>query len=90
MGHTGRMPGDRGCVIMGENRCICCGEVIPEGLQVCPACVRKSGQKKPEKRHFDAMALLIGFCAVVGVAVTAGILAFAVDFVARWLGVGVK
>lgn len=21
-----------------ENRCICCGEVIPEGRQVCPTC----------------------------------------------------
>lgn len=21
-----------------ENTCICCGEVIPEGRQVCPAC----------------------------------------------------
>ncbi len=23
---------------MEENRCICCGEIIPEGLQVCPSC----------------------------------------------------
>lgn len=23
---------------MRENRCICCGEVIPEGMQVCPVC----------------------------------------------------
>lgn len=21
-----------------ENRCICCGEIIPEGRQVCPKC----------------------------------------------------
>lgn len=21
-----------------ENRCVCCGAVIPEGRQVCPAC----------------------------------------------------
>lgn len=21
-----------------ENRCVCCGEVIPEGRQVCPIC----------------------------------------------------
>lgn len=21
-----------------EDRCICCGETIPEGRQVCPAC----------------------------------------------------
>ena len=24
---------------MEENRCICCGEIIPEGLQVCPSCM---------------------------------------------------
>lgn len=26
---------------MDENRCVCCGEQIPEGTQVCPRCVRK-------------------------------------------------
>ena len=24
-----------------ENRCVACGEVIPEGIQICPACGRK-------------------------------------------------
>ena len=24
-----------------ENRCICCGDIIPEGRQVCPQCERK-------------------------------------------------
>lgn len=24
-----------------ENRCVSCGEVIPEGIQICPACGRK-------------------------------------------------
>lgn len=23
---------------MGEDRCICCGEIIPEGNHVCPNC----------------------------------------------------
>lgn len=23
---------------MSDNRCVCCGEVIPEGVQVCPIC----------------------------------------------------
>jgi hypothetical protein len=23
---------------MRENRCVCCGEIIPEGRQVCPSC----------------------------------------------------
>lgn len=22
-----------------EDRCICCGEIIPEGVQVCPNCL---------------------------------------------------
>lgn len=24
-----------------ENRCVCCGRVIPEGRQVCPLCERR-------------------------------------------------
>lgn len=27
---------------MEDNRCICCGEVIPEGRQVCPDCEEKN------------------------------------------------
>lgn len=23
---------------MTENRCVCCGDIIPEGRQVCPKC----------------------------------------------------
>lgn len=25
-----------------EERCICCGEIIPEGRQVCPVCEAKA------------------------------------------------
>lgn len=28
------------------NRCVCCGEIIPEGRLVCPSCVAKIGKKK--------------------------------------------
>lgn len=28
-----------------ENRCVCCGEIIPEGRMVCPLC-----QEKPNER----------------------------------------
>ena len=24
-----------------DNRCVCCGEIIPEGKQVCPMCEKK-------------------------------------------------
>lgn len=27
---------------MSENRCVCCGEIIPEGMQVCFNCVNAS------------------------------------------------
>lgn len=27
---------------MTENRCVVCGEIIPEGLQVCPSCEIKN------------------------------------------------
>ena len=27
--------------IMSENRCVCCGEIIPEGMQTCRRCVDK-------------------------------------------------
>ena len=26
---------------MSENRCVCCGAVIPEGTQVCPKCTKE-------------------------------------------------
>ena len=32
---------------MNNNRCVMCGTIIPEGLQVCPHCSDKSINKKP-------------------------------------------
>ena len=29
---------------MTDNRCVCCGEIIPEGRLVCPAC--EQGKKE--------------------------------------------
>lgn len=37
---------------MAENRCVCCGEVIPEGKQVCRMCALKSISKD----HFAGCA----------------------------------
>ena len=34
---------DNGAVKMSENRCIVCGEIIPEGRQVCPNCENSEG-----------------------------------------------
>ena len=33
---------------MQENRCICCGAVIPEGMQVCPECREEQEREAPE------------------------------------------
>jgi RNA polymerase subunit RPABC4/transcription elongation factor Spt4 len=34
---------------MAEERCICCGEIIPEGRMVCPNClVSNEGKEKHE------------------------------------------
>ena len=30
-------------VAMAENRCVCCGDLIPEGVQVCPRCEKTLG-----------------------------------------------
>lgn len=27
---------------MNEERCVCCGAVIPEGRQYCPVCAKKA------------------------------------------------
>ena len=29
---------------MNDNRCVCCGEQIPEGSMVCVSCQRKAGK----------------------------------------------
>ena len=29
-------------MIITDNRCVCCGETIPEGRMVCPTCESKS------------------------------------------------
>lgn len=31
--------------IKNENTCVCCGETIPEGRQVCPKCENKEREK---------------------------------------------
>ena len=34
---------------MNEERCVSCGEIIPEGRQVCPNCERKAKKKQIEE-----------------------------------------
>jgi hypothetical protein len=33
---------------MAVDRCVICGEIVPEGMQVCPACMKKSGASEKE------------------------------------------
>lgn len=33
---------------MGVDKCVNCGEPVPEGLQVCPQCMKDSGASKEE------------------------------------------
>ena len=34
-----------------ENRCVCCGDIIPEGRQVCWNCEHNSTQAKEEPEN---------------------------------------
>ena len=34
---------------MGEERCVCCGAIIPEGRMVCPECERKAAENETEQ-----------------------------------------
>lgn len=36
---------------MAENRCVCCGDIIPEGRQVCPICVLKEQRRDAARRY---------------------------------------
>lgn len=38
---------------MNEERCVCCGEIIPEGRQFCPVCEWKAAalKRQNEKRR---------------------------------------
>ena len=40
----------------GAERCICCGEIIPEGRQVCPMCSGSSIQKRTGGEKENMMA----------------------------------
>lgn len=43
---------------MAENRCVCCGEQIPEGTQVCPHCKAEAdgyARQVDKKNHRKAV-----------------------------------
>lgn len=34
-----------------ENRCVCCGEIIPEGRMVCPQCEAKTYENSQQSEN---------------------------------------
>lgn len=50
---------------MSENRCVCCGEIIPEGMQVCVNCLTKENERLKERCYMIADGDLCGYCSYV-------------------------
>ena len=46
-------------VISLENRCVCCGEIIPEGWQVCMECERRAFA---DDNGFDSVSINLRDC----------------------------
>lgn len=44
---------------MSDNTCVCCGEIIPEGRQVCPACELKVRPDLRPDRILDNLKKLL-------------------------------
>ena len=41
---------------MNAERCVCCGEIIPEGRQVCPSCEKneiRKGNKMADRKNSE-------------------------------------
>lgn len=47
---------------MNENRCICCGDLIPEGRQICWKCEHSTADlTAPSAMGYRALAFIAGF-----------------------------
>ena len=42
---------------MSENRCVSCGEIIPEGRQICPHCWFEEGRKQHNLSKYSVVLL---------------------------------
>jgi len=40
---------------MNDNRCVYCGEIIPEGRQVCPTCEKIQAETNKAQRFDDLL-----------------------------------
>ena len=46
---------------MSENRCVCCGESVPEGRMVCPVCENKVRRNRNmNDKQMDRVLELVG------------------------------
>ena len=73
-----------------ENRCRCCGDIVPEGREVCPTCVRKADEVKPveKKEQLDLRKFDINnparewrSCEIIVLAILLAVIVFAAGFV---------
>jgi len=46
---------------MGEDRCICCGAVIPEGKLVCPACENNFEKNQRDPGRIDHFCRMLAY-----------------------------
>lgn len=42
---------------MSENRCVSCGEIIPEGRQICPRCRFEAGRQQHRLTKYSVVIL---------------------------------
>ena len=50
---------------MNENRCVCCGRVIPEGRQVCPICEKEAGKRDNADYWLEEWIFPVGIMAAI-------------------------
>ena len=58
---------------MDQNRCVCCGEAIPEGMQVCPKCMKEYGEfeklaNRRQRRQETAARIMEDWVIPIGLA----------------------
>lgn len=49
-----------------SNTCASCGEVIPEGIQVCSTCEKKAEEKMEKKRRYRRLMTMLTFMSSLG------------------------
>lgn len=50
---------------MNNNRCVCCGAIIPEGRQVCPTCEKKASRQDKVDYWVNEMIVPLAILAAI-------------------------